>query len=261
MVSDYFARFAKTLAGRFQENDMGEDRGYFFYPAVFVSRDNKRRIVFYVSNGEPEIARNLTRCTYIFPMTEEAAMILYRLDEAQPDEGPYFENVVVPTGQTAADFITTYAAANNLVNWNEEIRRVHALEDAAKPGKVKRTLHGLIYYWRNMRGRVYDAIHQAAIRVMHSSSGSLRSSEKARRHRSAGSGNYPGRLSSSASSGSRRATTGQRSSSGPRKTSSGPRKTSSGPRKTSSGPRKTSSKRKTKKSSSSNPRRPTSDPI
>lgn len=244
MVSDYFARFSQTLAGRFKENDMGEDQGFFFNPEVYVSRDNKRRIVFFITNGLEEEAQSLTCCSYVFPLSEEAAKILYGLDEAQPDEGPTFADMTVPAGQTVADFITAYAAGNNLVSWNQEIRRVKGMEDAAKPGKTKRTLNNLIYYWRNMRGRLYDAIHQAAIRVMHSSSGSLRSSEKARRHRSAGSGNYPGRLSSSASSGSRKT-----SSSGQRKTSS-------------KGSRRTTSKRATRrKSASQDPRRPTSDPI
>jgi len=258
MISDYFARFVETLAERFQETDMGEDRGLYFHPAVFVSRDNKRRVVFYITNGLEEEARSMTRVTYIFPMSEDAAKALYRLEEAQPDEGPHFEDVVVPAGQTVADFITAYAATNNLVEWNQEIKRVKGLVEDAKPGKIKRTLGNLIYYWKTMRGRLYDAIHQSMIRVMHTSSGSLRSSEKVRRRRSTSARTRPSSLSSSPSSGSRRATTGQRSSSGSRI-----RKFSSGTRKTSSkGSRRTSSKRTTRrKSTSQNPRKPTSDPI
>lgn len=256
MISDYFARFVETLAERFQENDMGEDHGLYFYPAVFVSRDNKRRVVFYVTNGLEEEARTLTRVSYIFPMSEEAAKALYRLEEAQPDEGPTFADITVPAGQTVADFITTYAAGNNLVEWNQEMRRVKALVEEAKPGKIKRTLGNLIYYWKTMRGRLLDAIHQSVIRVMHTSSGSLRSSEKVRRRRSTSARTRPSSVSASPSSGSRRATTGKRSSSGSRHFSSGTRKTSS------KGSRITSSKRATRrKSASQDPRGPTSDPI
>ena len=257
MISDYFARFVETLAEHFQETNMGEDRGLYFHPAVFVSRDNKRRVVFYITNGLEEEARAMTRVTYLFPMSEDAAKALYRLEEAQPDEGPTFADITVPAGQTVADFIAAYAATNNLVEWNQEMRRVKGLVEEAKPGKIKRTLGNLIYYWQTMRGRLYDAIHQSVIHVSHTSSGSLRSSEKIRRRRSTSARTRPSSLSSSPSSGSRRATTGQRSSSGSRlrkfSSSKGSRKTSS---------KGSSSKRATrKKSTSQNPRKPTSDPI
>lgn len=258
MISDYFARFTEHMVERFQENDMMEDQGWFFSPSVYVSRDNKRRIVFFITNGEPDVARNLTRCTYILPMTEEAAKALYRLEDAQPDEGPHFEDMVVPAGQDTVAFMVAYAAGNNLVEWNQEMRRVKDLVDDAKPGKIKRTLGNLIYYWRNMRGRLYDAIHRAAIRVMHKSSGSLRTSEKAKRRRSTSAQTRPSTLSSSPSSGSRRATTGQRTSSRLRKTSSQSRRISSTKV---TGSRTSSNKRRTTQKNNKDPRNSTSDPI
>ena len=260
MISDYFARFSEHMVERFQENDMMEDQGWFFSPSVFVSRDNKRRVVFYVTNGEPDVARNLTRVSYIFPMSEDAAKALYRLEDAQPDEGPHFEDVVVPAGQNADAFMAAYAAGNNLVHWNQEMQRVKGLIENATSSKIKRTLGNLMYYWRNMRGRLYDAIHRAAIRVMHKSSGSLRTSEKARRRRSTSAQTRPSSLTASASSGSRRATTGQRTSSRLRKSSS--LRFSSRNSKKATGSRKTSSRnRRNTRKSNNDPRNSTSDPI
>jgi len=214
MVSEYFARFSHDLSRRFPEGNVGEDTGVFFFKD-YIARDNKRRIVFFVTHGLPEEARRVTRINYGLAVSAAAAPI-FHAEGVQPDIRPTFSESAVPAGQTAAEYIEAYVAANNLVSWHADIQRLHAAELAEPPGKRKRVMHNVLAYWRLVRPHFYDAVFSSTIRMTHTSSGRLRSSEERRRHVSRGNsqGSDPApQRTSSASSGSRRASAGRRSSS------------------------------------------------
>ena len=214
MVSEYFARFAHDLSRRFPEGDMGEDTGVFFFKD-YVARDNKRSIVFFVTHGLPEEARRVTRINYGLAVSAAAARV-FRAEGVQRDIRATFTEMVVPAGQTAAEFIEAYGAGNNLASWQSEIQRLDAAEQAEPPGAKRRVIHNALAYWRIMRPHFYDAVFSSTIRMTHTSSGHLRSSEERRRRVSHGNSQAPNpasQRSSSASSGSRRASAGRRSSS------------------------------------------------
>jgi hypothetical protein len=213
MVSEYFARLAHDLSRRFPEGNMGEDTGVFFFKD-YIARDNKRSVVFFVTHGLPEEARRVTRINYGLAVSAAAARV-FHAEGVQRDTRATFSESAVPAGQTAAEYIEAYAAANNLVSWHADIDRLHAAELAEPPGARKRVMHNVLAYWRLMRPHFYDAIFSSTIRMTHTSSGRLRSSE-ARRHSIRSNSQAPNPASqrtSSASSGSRRATAGRRSSS------------------------------------------------
>lgn len=245
MVSDYFARFNDTISDHFVEGNVGEHNGYFF-DSEYVSRDNKRRVVFFVTHGLPEEARVLTRVTYGLPVSADGAP-LFKLEGVQPDTPPTFAEMAIPAGQTTPDFIAAYVAGNNLAGWGSEVARVAALEAAAEPGKARRAYHNVGIYWRDQRRRFYDAIFNSTIRMLRTSSGRLRSSEELRRRRRTTSPAGP-------NPGSQHTST-HRSTSDPRASTPVSRRLTSASRKSSS---KSSSKqnllRKTKK------RKSTSDP-
>ena len=207
MVSDYFARFTDTLIHRFPEGDPGEDVAWFF-DSDFVTRDNKRRIVFFVTHGLPDEARMVTRVTYVLPVPADGAPV-FQLVGAQPDTPPVFEEMAIPAGQVASAFISAYTATNNLAPWHDEIARVRHLELSAAPyNRMKHAYHNVVYFWKTMRKRFFDAVFNSTIRMTHTSSGRLRSSETRRRTvRRASTGSDPKpRRASTPSSGSRRAT-------------------------------------------------------
>jgi hypothetical protein len=169
MVSDYFAELMYMLERQFPEGDPGEDPGYFFL-SDYVTRNNKRRIVFFVQHGVGEI----TRVTYVLPVSAEAAPI-FGEDDVMPHTIPTFSEMTGP--------IEEYVEANNLVEWRKDLARIVAAEAAAEPGKLKRTLKNVKLYWRDMRSRLYDAIFSTGIRMLRTSSGRTRSSEVQRRTR------------------------------------------------------------------------------
>jgi hypothetical protein len=214
VVSEYFVRLSQDLSRRFPEGNVGDGTGVFFFKDYIV-RNNKRNIVFFVTHGLPDEARRVTRITYGLSVSATAAPIFHAVG-VQHDTRPTFSESAVPAGQTAAEYIEAYASGNNLVSWRADIERLHAAELAEPPGARRRVMHNVLAYWRLMRPQLYDAIFNSTIRVIHTSSGRVRSSEARRRRVSRGNSeasNPNSQRISSGSSGSRRTTAGRRSSS------------------------------------------------
>jgi hypothetical protein len=174
-MRDYFARLEGALADQFPDDrNPGEDTEPVLH-GDYVSRDNKRRIVLFVTRGP----RTVMRVTYGLPVSEEAAP-LFKLEGIQPDTEATFAEMDVPADQTADAFVAAYAAANNLVRWDLEIQRIRAAAAAAPPGKTQRMYHNLQLYWSQMRssvlGVVRSMIHVPRVR----SSSSRRRTSSAR---------------------------------------------------------------------------------
>ena len=148
-MRDYFTRLEWALADHFPDNrNPGEETEPVLH-GDYVSRDNKRRIVLFVTRGP----RNVMRITYGLPVSEEAAP-LFKLEGIQPDTEAVFAEMDVPADQTADAFVAAYAAANNLVRWDLEIQRIRAAAAAAPPGMY----HNLQLYWSQMRSSVLSAV-------------------------------------------------------------------------------------------------------
>lgn len=157
-MRDYFARLEGALADHFPDDrNPGENTDPILH-GDYVSRDNKRRIVLFVTRGP----RTVIRVTYGLPVSEEAAP-LFKLEGIQPDTEATFAEMDVPAGQTTDTFVAAYAAANNLVRWGLEIQRIRSAAAAAPPGKTQRMYHNLQLYWSQMR----SSVHAVARRMIH----------------------------------------------------------------------------------------------
>ena len=195
IYSEYFADLTEMLSKHFPGRNIGEDRGVSFH-SDYVKRNDKRSIVFFVTHGSAEEARTVTRITYVLAANTDAAK-LFKLEDADPHVEPVYDDMAVPVGSTADAAIADYVGANNMASWRGEIARVSGLEVAAPEGKLRRTYHNLVHYWRDMRSRLQDAIYASSIHMPFTSSGNLRSSERRRRRVSSSAGSNPVRRTSS----------------------------------------------------------------
>lgn len=196
IYSDYFLDLTDMLTKHFPEGNIGENRGFVFH-SDYVVRNDKRRIVFFVTHGPTDDARTITRITYVLPVNKNAAKLLFKLDHSDPHVAPVYHDMAVPAGSTIDAVISEYVGANNMASWRGEITRVSGLEAAAPEGKLRRTYHNLVHYWRDMRSRLQDAIFASPIHMPFTSSGNLRSSERRRRSVARSAGSNPVRRTSS----------------------------------------------------------------
>jgi len=200
VVSEYFARLTKDLSRRFPLADVGENSNNTFH-SEYISRDNKRRVVFFVDHT-PEHA--VTRVTYVLPVSREAAP-LFGEDDTMPDTRASFTHMKISAKKTITEFVEEYVAANNLEDWRTEIARVthnkkvlehdiSIIEEerntfgvAPVAAQLKRALAykkaytNVIVYWKAMRSKLYDAIYNSSLYMTRTSSGRERSSEVRRR--------------------------------------------------------------------------------
>ena len=172
LVPDYFNMLVKKLERAFPEDDPGSAPGYFL-ASEYISRDNKRRVTFFVSHGPPASARVVTEVGYVFPVSADAAP-LFKLEGVQPAGEPTFFEMTVPAGQTVTEVVAAYASGRNLALWESEVQRISAAK-ATAPAKLKQAMHNVLVYWRDMKSRLYDAVYSADIRTP--------SSERLRRRR------------------------------------------------------------------------------
>lgn len=176
MVSDYMNIFKRKLGRYFSGPDPNSNND-FVLMTDFVSRDNKRRIVFHVSHGLPEHATTYTEVTYTLPVSEEAAP-LFKGDDVMPHVEPTFFDVDVPHGSTAEK--TVQARAGNITPWYNDIQRLQGLATAEQDAKRKRAIKNVLMYWRDMRSRFLDAIYASGIRLLRTSSDRNRTSSNPR---------------------------------------------------------------------------------
>ena len=202
LVSRYLLDFKADLDRQFPAGEIG-DTDYVFH-SDYVSRDNKRRVVLFVTRGP----RTVTRATYILPVSAMAAP-LFRLEGADPAVAAVFSEMNVPAAQSATDFIAAYAAGNNLARWGDELVRIQGLATTTPPGKLQRAYHNLGVYWRNMRRRIQDAIMASSVGITRTLSDRTISSASRR----TSSDTFPGSQRSSTPRTSSRRATGRRTSS------------------------------------------------
>jgi len=190
-IPDYFARLEDSLAGQFSiDINPGEDMEPVFH-GDYVSRDNKRRIAFFISQGP----RTVTQVTYRLPVSEEAAP-LFKLEGIQPDTEATFFEMNVPAGQTIETFIVAYVGSHNLVSWSAEIQRIQ-VPVTGSSDKLQRVRHNLQLYWSQMRTRLMTTIRNVSIRMGRVSEASARravsgSDPRTRRTSSVSSGSVRG---------------------------------------------------------------------
>ena len=176
MVSDYLNIFRGKLSRYFSGPDPNANND-FILMTDFITRDNKRRVVFHVSHGLPEHATMYTEVIYTLPVSEEAAP-LFKGDDVMPHVEPTFFDVTVPRGSTAEE--TVQARAGNITPWFDDIQRLQGLAAAETDAKRKRAIKNVLTYWRDMRSRFLDAIYAAGIRLLRTSSGKNRISSNPR---------------------------------------------------------------------------------
>lgn len=216
-MEDYFADLIEDLDENLPAGNVNENNGFYLH-SQYVGRDNKRRIVLFVTHDKPAVARRVTRVTYILPVPEGRGAEIFNLVGRQPATPATFADIDVPVGQDANSAIVAYAAANNLATWHSEAARLRALEDTTPPGRLRTKIRNIGIYWRGMQRLMYDAIANTDIRLTRSFSNNPLSSSH-RRTTSRHTSDVRPRSSSSvrASSRSRRAS---RASSRSRRTSS-----------------------------------------
>jgi len=241
-IDDHFSDLINTLELHFPEGNVGEHTGFYLH-SQYVGRDNKRRIVLFVTHGKPDISRRVTRVTYILPVPATGARI-FNLEGAQPATAATFDDMAVSADQDAPTMVATYAVANNIAPWHAEVSRIHAMELATPAGRVKTKLHNLGIYWRGMQRLLFNAVAKTNIQITRSFSDNQISSSnrRAKSHRTSNVRSYRSSSSVKASA----VATGRRTSS--RRTSSAPsQRATRGRSKSTSDPRKP-------------PKKPNSDP-
>lgn len=209
-INDYFAELIEALDTNLPEGNVDQNNGFYLH-SQYVGRDNKRRIVLFITHGKPAVARNLTRVTYILPVPESGARI-FNLEGAQPATAATFDDMAVPAGQDAATAIAAYATANNIALWHAEVARVHDVEQATAPGRVRTKLHNLGIYWRGMQRLLFDAVANSDIKMTRSFSDRALSSSNSAAH-SHRTSNVRARSSSARRSSGSRRVAGRRTSS------------------------------------------------
>jgi hypothetical protein len=129
---------------------------------IYVSRDNKRRIVTYIKTG----SRTYARVTYILPVMKEASRIFQQQEALIPDGGaPVMNEVAVPAGSSFEDAIRADAAANNVFSWKEEIDRVRHIAESEPAGKRKAMANNIVLYWSRIRTYIMKAFERSSITI------------------------------------------------------------------------------------------------
>lgn len=163
-VEDYLSDFQQQVEAAMPDELPGSS-GMSELVGIYISRDNKRRIVIFIQT-EP---RELTRINYVMPVSRAGAP-LFRLEGLQPHTSPVFSTMAIAVGSDATGTATAWAAANNVASWALEISRVHdaeAIEPA--PGR-RRKMHNLVVYWKAMRAAITRALSGIGIRYTGESS-------------------------------------------------------------------------------------------
>ena len=178
-IEDYFADLIEDLDENLPAGNVNENNGFYLH-SQYVGRDNKRRVVLFVTHGKPTVARRVTRVTYILPVPEGRGAEIFNLVGRQPATPATFSDIDVPAGQDANSAIVAYAAAHNLATWHSEAARLRALEDTTPPGRLRTKIRNIGIYWRGMQRLMYDAIANTDIRLTRSFSNNPLSSSHRR---------------------------------------------------------------------------------
>ena len=177
----------------------------------YVSKTNKRKLMFFVCVGSPESATELYEIGYLLPVPSDST--LYDTGEGtMPADGPtFFKVMVAPGGATAA--MAADAARLGFLPWSSELRRLTAMKAELTPAvranpddkKKKGTLTAvkkILDYWSSVRSLTHNSLDRAGISFLKTSSGRTASGSSSTS--GSGSGSGSGSSSGSSSSGPKR---------------------------------------------------------
>ena len=159
-AEDFFSLLVDSLDAKFPARNIGEDAGYVLLEDEYVSRDNKRRIVFFVVKGPAA----MTRVEYIMAVDPPfSGLFRQRTPVLLPATPATFTEMAIPAGETAAHAADAWAAANNFTAWDAETARMAAQEQTP-------VTRGYLRYWRTSRKDLYAAIDKTAIALAEAAS-------------------------------------------------------------------------------------------
>jgi len=146
----------------------------------YVSKTNKRKLMFFVCVGSPESATELYEIGYLLPVSSDST--LYDTGEGTlPADGPTFFKVVVAPGAAPAKMAET-AARLGFVPWSSEVRRLTAMkaelgpyirehpDDKKKKGLLS-TVKKILDFWGSVRSLTHNSLDRAGISFSRTSSG------------------------------------------------------------------------------------------
>ena len=146
----------------------------------YVSKTNKRKLMFFVCVGSPESATELYEIGYLLPVPSDST--LYDTGEGTlPADGPTFFKVAVAPGAAPAKMVET-AARLGFVPWSTEVRRLTAMkaelgpymrehpDDKKKKGLLS-TVKKILDFWDSVRSLTHNSLDRAGISFSRTSSG------------------------------------------------------------------------------------------
>jgi len=169
----------------------------------YVSKTNKRKLMFFVCVGPVETATELYEIGYLLPVPSNST--LYDTgEETMPADGPTFFKVTVAPGGAAAAMAAD-ATRLGFLPWSSELRRLNAMKAELGPAvranpddkKKKGTLSAVkkvLDYWGSVRSLTHNSLDRAGISFSRTSSGRTASAS------TSGSGSRSSRSSSSSGS-------------------------------------------------------------
>jgi hypothetical protein len=146
----------------------------------YVSKTNKRRLMFFVCVGPAETATKLYEIGYLLPVPSDST--LYDTGEGtMPADGPTFFEVTVAPGGAAAKAAED-AARLGFLPWSSELRRLNAMKAELGPAvranpddkKKKGTLSAVkkvLDFWGSVRSLTHNSLDRAGISFARTSSG------------------------------------------------------------------------------------------
>jgi hypothetical protein len=178
-IMKYFGLLTKALDNELQPPLDPGPRIRFTLLGDYVSKKNKRKVMFFVCVGVPETSTQLYEIGYTLPVPAYSSM--YETDEDPlPSDGPTFFKVAVAPGAVRAKMAAT-AARFEFLPWSSEIARLKAMgaelgpyvkenpDDKKKKG-VLTAVRRALEYWGAVRSPTHDAFERAGISMMSSSS-------------------------------------------------------------------------------------------
>ena len=184
-IMKYFGLLTKALDNELQPPLDPGPRIRFTLLGDYVSKKNKRKVMFFVCVGVPETSTELYEIGYTLPVPAYSSM--YETDEDPlPSDGPTFFNVSVAPGAVRAAAAAT-AERFEFLPWSSEIARLKAMgaelgpyvkanpDDKKKKG-VLTAVRRALEYWGAVRSPTHDAFERAGISMMSSSSSGSSSS-------------------------------------------------------------------------------------
>ena len=176
----YFALLEKALERELQPSLDPVARVRLTLLDIYISKTNKRKLMFFVCVGSPESATELYEIGYLLPVPNYST--LYNTgEETLPADGPTFFKVAVAPGTARAKMVET-AARLGFSTWLSEIRRITAMRtelgryvqehpDDKDKKKLFSTVKKILIYWESVRSITHNSLDRAGLSFSRTSSG------------------------------------------------------------------------------------------